>query len=283
MSDSKTSEKKLINVNSKHRVNGTTTNFDVYVGSHVSNTQSIGIHSIELVNSFYNLHRNNNTLTVYVASLLNPPSIMDASPVGSFDITLATQNYNVAAFTTALQDALNAGIQSIPSLTSVPGINTIFNVNFHSNSFKLTISMSSSINNLAFSFYPSSGTSTDKLLNVMGFLLKRNSQLINLYNRSLTSTSLVDLRGPSCIYVWSSIAPNVGVDSNGNMLQLLAKLQVDKPVGSTIFYKSNDPDLDRFNVNSRNIDVIRFYLRDEDGIELDNNNMEWSLSLIAYS
>jgi hypothetical protein len=99
----------------------------------------------------------------------------------------------------------------------------------------------------------------------------------------LTGEAVLELLGTNTLYIWSDKASSFNIDSSGASTWVMQKVQIDKPFGEVVFYKSYNPDLERFNLDpaGSNFSQITLSLRDWQGNILPYNS-EWSCSLLLY-
>ena len=234
----------------KSVVNTSRVMFDLNkIGFNTKSIKSIGIHTIELPNLFYNITSRNNTL----AWALHITNYSANLPVGRYDLT---------TIQAALEKAMNdAGTPN-------------YDVVYHATTNLLSVSETPDTGNV-FSFNFSGST----IGNVLGW-----TQDFTDANLAASNRRPVDLRGITTILVKSTgskeLPPNIYTTSDENDL-FLYQIMIDKPYGQTIFHRANTS-LELFNVaKTINLDgKIILELMNRNRVPVYINNFDWRISLM---
>ena len=267
--------KKRIAINSKDRGTGTSSDFSVLIQT-INNVKSVSVHSVELVNSFYNINKYNNTFQIALVLISDgyeipkPDSFIWDSVVSRFgtvvlNCVIPVGNYTASSLSSVLQASLIQ--QSIENNIIPAGFGpSTFTVSYDSNTYKYTITLSTSVT------YSAVVNPKSPLGYVLGFRSLK-------FSTAPISDTLIDMRGAHVVYIHSNIIPVNTHTTDYKQHHILTKIQLDKPLGDTIFYSSRYENSDKW--TGTDISLINISLRDHNGNVLDNNNMDWTLSLVV--
>jgi hypothetical protein len=221
-------------INSKDRLNGTSTNFEAKVSGYQTNNNTstpskIQLIGIEFSNAIYTVNTFNNSISFFETTGTN------------VTIVLPSQIYTISALATQLAT----------SMTSASLVSNTYTASYSSTTLKMTITA----NTKTFKYnadYP-----------VLGFTSSQSAALV------LTSTNIPKINIDYLI-VQTNFAPNIISTSNvqGSYIVPLGNCS---PGNSIFIGKSELPKtvLD-FNHNY----VMKFVLYDPNGNQIDNNNMD---------
>lgn len=97
---------------------------------------------------------------------------------------------------------------------------------------------------------------------------------------TLISPSVVNLRGADTIYIHSNVQQSLTADGYGTPSRCILKLPASSPLSYTIQWQNYDIDMFRFPAS--NTDLLTFELRDKTGKLLENQDLDWSISLCLF-
>lgn len=110
--------KRLLNISSSDRIGGTTSDFVVSLGSLIGQPKGISLYSVEINNSFYNIHEYNNKLSLKLGQSpnLNPATATSgyynteggtAGFVYEFDVVITPGQYSIDELLVEVNSQLN--------------------------------------------------------------------------------------------------------------------------------------------------------------------------------
>lgn len=102
---------------------------------------------------------------------------------------------------------------------------------------------------------------------------------INVYNNQVANV-IIDLRSNDIVYLHSTIQQSPNVDGIGNSQRVLAKIPMQAPLGSTVFWQNYDHEMYRYPCSL--VNMISFQLKDKYGNVVNLGGLDWSCSLVFY-
>lgn len=223
---------------------------------------------------YIGMNTSGSTFTEQTQGLTNLTFNYLTQPLFKKSVYLPPNNYTPTTLSTELKNQLNLRYNA--DFNNFLGVNP-FNVSYTEINHKLTIQFNilQLYNpNVRMKLYLNEST-IDKIIGFSGNGI--------ITGNPITGNSIVDLRGITCAYIHSSCASSFNVSSEGRPAYILQKIQISEPYGNSVFYKSYHPDLERWNISPLNdLSEMSFSLRDEHGNIIDNQGVEWTMSLLIY-
>jgi len=243
---------KIVNLSSKQRKNGSSNNFTLSIPPSAREFNSVvGIQmvSTSIPNTFYNINEYNNFFE-YKYSALNTTGIV-LLPIGQYEITPLLN----AISTQMTTDIGNSNITwSIDTLD--------FKVNVESDNESLS--------------FTTDDPDKVPLLIALGF---EGSVIIGT---SLTAKNIVDIAGPSTLYIISR-ALSGSTSDYSELTNIVRCIGLDVNFGSICHYSVEDSESGIIKFpNSRSMSNIDLSLRDRDNRILDLNGVDWDLLIRVY-
>lgn len=252
--------KTIVHISSKHRMaDEDITDFRVELRQKLQNCFRVVPQSAVIPNTFYNVPSTKNTFNYNIAT------------VGNVNLTLTPGYYSLTTGAdNNIIDALNAQIVSVTG-----GANSWFSFDL----VTLKITLQHDANNVAVL-----GTGT--MNEVLGYSADGQSAT----GLTAVAPNAVDLRGVETIYVHLSFVENGHYLSEARQgidvaLQedVLCKIPMNSPFGSTVFWEVNEEELLGFNFRGlRNISNFKIRLSDENNNTVDTNGLNWNIDLVCY-
>jgi len=242
-------EKRIVLINSKDRLDGGTTyDFRVNGPRDLVNPAYYCLHSVSLMNTFYNITAKNNTFSIKVGST-------------TINSTIDPRYYTVDTLVSILNTKVNENL----ALNGIPG--NLFLITYDSTAYKITLSIDIT---RSFTLIPS------PLAKNLGFKLDNYPT-----TTSLVADSLIDLTPINRIFIHSNIAQTNASSSSNKTASLMAVIPNNSGFGESITVITQNEALNLYRC-SRDLSTISVSLRDSDNTLLDNNGLDWSLSIIVY-
>jgi hypothetical protein len=197
-----------------------------------------------------------------------------------YTIKVDQKNYEGSTLATELQSKLTTAVSAASDTTFLSS--TPFTVSYDLTFHKMTITsnkLSGGVPVLANDLRILVDYKNSPLDDIIG--IKDTQEPAN----PLTSAGILNVGGTNTVYITSDKASSFNINSLGLTSFTLQKIQMSEPFGSTVFYKSYHPDLERFNLDGlsgNDMSSISLSLRDYQGNLLQNNNTEWSISLLLW-
>lgn len=238
----------LVRLNSKDRINGTTTDFRVRLGNEFKNrnVKRIVISSVNFPNFQYNINANTNTLTI------------NSTTEGTQNIVINQGQYSANQLITSLDTAINVAFTDTYTLTLNARTSGITVTNTTANTFTIT---------------PASSMAT-----ILGFSTAQAP--------ATTQTGIhVRLNGLTQAYVRSNyLAIGNLHGSEQRERDYLSTVQVREPYGSYVYYEAPYSDISSIDyIRPRKVDNdIDIALLDQNEQVIDLHGYDIDLELIVY-
>jgi hypothetical protein len=249
-----TLSKRIVLVHSDDRegypTSGSPTDFTIYLGL-LHKVRRIALISADVPNTFYNVSRDNNSLTIKEFT-----NAADPNPARTTTITIPPGQYEAPDFLSTLEAALNSS-----------GSPLTYSLALDDRTSKVTLTASASYIQV---------DTTHTTMYQLGFIRAQTPQ------RSQTAQAVIDVRGVSTVYVHirggiNALSVHGG---DGRVSTVIGRIQIKEPFGSTVFYKLKS-ELEYFTVPPMDIDRLSIQLTDREGRVLDNNGTVIDLNLIV--
>jgi hypothetical protein len=294
--------KVLLNINSADRVSGTNTSFDINIASAQLEPKSVEFLSFESPASFYNITNDyNKFVMMFFYQVAGQPlpvgqsfsSIpynyseirtvaggQQASPTQIIVVSIPPGSYTGQTLASALLLAIQAHLDNSNWYYKTTVKNS-FSITYDSNNYKISLSSTDAMVAWwvykSFSFF--SSTFPNTMYNKLGF---SDSQANTIYIGSMTSAGVTDLSQIPVIYIYArGLSNNSTINSKGDNMDLLFKVQNNASYGNWIFQTNYSPGMARINI-TKPLDHIYIQLRDQQGNILVSNS-EWSMTVVCYS
>lgn len=175
--------------------------------------------------------------------------------------------YNTQGFSQSLSFAISEGNHTISSLLTE--LQLLLGTSF-------TITYNSITNKLSFthSTYEFVLLSSSSCLEIIGFL--SNFDIYSI-NKTLDSTTCVNLQPVQCICISSNIHTNSINTSNSNNGHTLASIPINQPPFSMITFINNSNF--RVNLNTNNLNMINIKMLDQQNNVIDLHGLHWTMTL----
>ena len=199
-----------------------------------------------MVNSYYNIHSDNNTLNVTDAG-------------GTSTITIDPGFYSPDDLLLELQSELNGdGTLNQTYTVTVDDVAKAFII-------KTADTSSVSLN-------------SGSLMRVIGMVGAQPSVVDTV--STIVLNAIWDLSGRDLIYITAPSLP-LSLEINQKKLPVLLELPIDVDLNESINYKLDSPEF-HFITLPKAIDIQRIELRlvDKDGVLIDNNGVNWSMTIL---
>lgn len=242
--------KKLFYVNSRNRVAGTHSDFTYVLDMKQFNPTHCVVLQANIPKSYYMIQDGLNTFT------------LTEEGAGSATITIPAGNYNRTTFKSTVSTLLNAGSPNGYTYT----ITTPSSANGGDNG-KYTFTCVGHTLQPTFTF---SGDSN--VHEALGFEVGE----VAFVGGSLESINVIKLTREDTIVIHSDIVGGL----SDNILQEV--FTVDNSDFTNIVYENHAPDLYEKVMETSNHNSYRFYLTNEDGVMVDLNGLNWSMTLACY-
>ncbi len=243
--------KKLIYINSRNRISGNHSDFSFKMDLNGIDPDFVSVLQCNIPKSYYMVQANQNTFTLSENSV-------------DTVITIPIGNYNRINFKTTLQTLLNTNSSQLwIYAVSIPSSSSADN-----GKYTFTVSNNSSIQP-SFTF-----SSTNNIYELMGF----NAGSTNAFVTDvLESTNVIKLQKEDTLYINSDL---VGGNHVGILQEIYCHNSADY---DNIIFNNNNADLYSKNMNSANNNVYRFFLTNEDGVLMDLNGQNWTMTLVCFT
>jgi hypothetical protein len=243
--------RQLYYINSRNRLSGTDSDFTYAIDLRNFTPSHCVVLSCNIPKSFFVVQEGQNTLT------------LTEEDVNTATITIPAGNYNRSNLKSVLQTLLTTNspnaytyVISVPNSASSGDTGKYtFSCVGHTLQPKLTFS------------------SDNNLYELLGF----DSGSTNSFSAgSLVSSNVVKLTKEDSIFIHSDIVGGI----SGDILQEI--YSVDSPDFSNIIFHNHATDHYEQEMNGTTNNIFRFYLTNEDGIKLELNGLNWSMTLSCY-
>lgn len=232
--------KKTVILDSRNRLRGTSTNFDVNINPSIT-FSSMRLKSFHVPVSWYNITSDNNTFTIEQASI-------------DYTVTVTVGRYDMTQLLSALESGLNTATGSTFSCTRDDKTGLV------------TIADTTPTNFII--------KSNGNLEDYLGFTSQQSG------GASYTASKVSKLYNPDYIILSLSAVPNNvrHLDNNsehGSFVIRLDNLDSTTTMGS-VKYNSKDIDIDNIKLSKpKQLHSLSVYLFDKHNNELDLNGSEW--------
>lgn len=245
-----TDDKKIYYINSRNRVSGNDNDFIAILDMKQFDPTHCVVLQANIPKSYYMIQDGLNTFT------------LTEEDVNVATITIPAGNYTRTNFRTALTALLNDGspngytyVVTTPT-TSVGGDTGKYTFTCVGNTLQPKFTLSA----------------TGNIYETMGF----EPGEISFVGGSLESTNVIKLAREDTIVIHSDM---VGGFAN-NVLQEV--YTIDNTDFTNIVYENHAPHLYEKKMDNSNHNTYRFYLMNEDGVPVDLNGLNWSMTIACY-
>jgi len=238
-------------INSYNRTEGTNSNFTYYLPHIPSNVNKVVMLSASIPKSYYLIEDGLNTFTL----------IEDEDEI---IITIPPGNYNRRSFSVVLQNLLNDA-SALDIVYTISYANT--NQSEDDGKYTFTVSDNNDVQPI-FQF-----STNDDAHEAMGFNAESSNQFVN---DELKSTNVIRLFIEDTIFIHSNICQN----ENDNILQEI--YTGGNLTFSSILFENKCPEYYAKNMSYNTSKVFKFYLTDENDLEIDLQGQNFVCTLKVY-
>lgn len=258
-----------LNINSKNRSNGTSSDFVVIEANFLNlfenpNQYKISMSVLNCVipYSFFNINNNNNKFRL-------TESDSDGTTNLTFnDFVIPEGNYDAITYRNKVLELINDWVRDLPAVA--------FNYTFDFNRTTYTFTLTTTNLNKKF---------------ILSFNMESSAHLQFGFNKgsvvsaeypvvSITSANVIQLSGDHQVYVKSTLASDSTKDHNvnGTALELIS-IPIEVPNFHLLIYKKTLQDEEIILQNTM-IDNFHLYLTNQDNIPINLRGLDWELKLL---
>lgn len=256
---------KNLYINSKNRLTGSTSDFNVVVPNFIDLADNVNGYRIKISvlravipYSFYNLTNNNNKFRLTESDSDGVTNLV------SNDFAIPVGNYDAISFRNMIKSLIDGWVRASPFT---------YTVSFDRSTHKFTISIQEDNKKIKFEFL-----GEDSAYIQFGFS-EGSSVSATFPSKSVTSSNVIQLSGDHQVYIKCSLSNDNTIDFNTNSSSLtLITLPIDSPAFHLLTYSEMDDKADVY-ISNNIIDSFRLFLTNQNSQPIDLNGLDWELVL----